>query len=523
MNLRSSQNLPSPFHTQVFASLGWKLALSIIGLGLAFLIAWLPWESLGAPLAVLLAAATIALGLIALDSNAEERRFTMRLFGVALGVHVLALSIFWIAAGGRLTYWLDDARAYDIVGWAIAQAWHSGLAEPTGLGSLAWVAKDTYPQLVGAFYFILGHAPAALLIFQAVLGAGCVYLTYRIAAQLLGSVTARLAGWLVIGYTGFLLYSVNELKDSLALLLILLCIYSWYRIQQQVDRPSRWQEKIPAFLCWAIIGFVSLAGIQSLREYIAQIIMGAWGLGVCHLLVRYSRRWWWLTVLALSLLAIAILVWQFPAILAKTLPPVAVAPGSTLLSVAQVPLTDTVKVLLHWIRTRTLSFSWFMLTASVSTLIAPFAWIFPGSIPGAPHWSVYFISYPGMWLWYACIPFAAYGVVSALRRTRGDILPVLFFAGVMFLVFSLLIPRETRHRDMIMPFALIFAAEGFMYARRWARAGLLFWIPLIGFMAWKMDMLLPAIILMTLVLLVVFAAFIRRQRNARRLALTKTQ
>jgi hypothetical protein len=499
----------------ILSRIGWRVALSVAGLLAATIIAVLPWESLGAPIAVFLVAGGFALALVYLDSNFEERPFAIRLFLVALGVHLVVICIFWIAAGGRQTYWLKDAIAYDRVGWAIAQAWQAGLAAPSGLGSLAWVANDTYPQLVGSFYFFTGHSPLTMLVFQAVLGASCVYLTYRIAAQILGSVTARLAGWLVLGYTGFLLYSIIVLKDSLALVFILVCFYAWYRIQQKVDEPAPWSSKIAPILFWAIIACAALLGVRSLRDYIAQIILGAWALGICHLLVRYSRRWWWVTLSAILVFVAVVVWWQFPNILNKSLPPVVIAPGSTLLTVVQTPVTETVKGLLHWIRTRTLSFSWFMLTASASTLIAPFAWIFPGMLPDAPHWSVYFVSYPGMWLWYLCIPFTIFGLFSSLRRTRGNVLPILFFALVMFLVFSLLIPRESRHRDMMMPIALILAAEGLVYARRWTWAGWAIWVPMAGFMAWKLGILLPASIAFGIIGLLVLVWLARRQRSAR--------
>jgi hypothetical protein len=517
-NLASQRKWLRAFVNVLFAGftrLGWKTLLSALGLLCAFLIARLPWESLGAPLVVLFVTGGISFALIWMDSNLEERPFTARLFLIALGAHLAVMGAFWIASGGLQTYWLKDARAYDNVGWAIAQAWQAGLAVPSGLGSLAWVASDTYPQLVGALYYLMGHAPLAMLAFQSVLGACIVYLTYRIAAQVLGPITARMAGWLAIVYTGFLLFSIIILKESLSLVLILACVYIWYRFQKKIDQPLRWQEKVIPLLLWGFIGAAAIAGVHSLRDYTAQVILGAWVLGVCHLLVRYSRRWRWAT-LALIVLASALIVWwQFPNIMGKSLPPITLAPGSTLVSVAEVPVTGTIKGLLHWIRTRPSSFSIYMLSASASTLIAPFAWIFPGATVGAPEWSIYLLSYPGMWIWYLCIPFAFFGVISSLRRTHGDILPMLFYALVMFLVFSLLIPRESRHRDMMMPFALILAAEGLVFCRHWTAAGFLIWVPLVGFMAWKLNVLLPTAILLAVASVFLFIIFTRHQRSAR--------
>jgi hypothetical protein len=45
-----------------------------------------------------------------------------------------------------------------------------------------------------------------------------------------------------------------------------------------------------------------------------------------------------------------------------------------------------------------------------------------------------------------------------------------------------------------MPFALMFAAEGIVYSRRWWLLGLLVWIPLVGFIAWKMQSAVPVLL-----------------------------
>jgi hypothetical protein len=59
-------------------------------LGLAFL----PWETVGAPLFMVLFAGGLALGLALFDSPAEERRFVVLLFLVALAVRLAAAALF---------------------------------------------------------------------------------------------------------------------------------------------------------------------------------------------------------------------------------------------------------------------------------------------------------------------------------------------------------------------------------------------------------------------------------------------
>jgi hypothetical protein len=93
---------------------------------------------------------------------------------------------------------------------------------------------------------------------------------------------------------------------------------------------------------------------------------------------------------------------------------------------------------------------------------------------------------------------------------------MVFFAAAGFLLFSFFIPRESRHRDMLMPFALLLAAEGLVYSRRWWVLGLVVWIPLIGFIAWKLHSIIPILLAAGLAAAGVLAWHIRmmRRRNA---------
>ena len=131
-----------------------------------------------------------------------------------------------------------------------------------------------------------------------------------------------------------------------------------------------------------------------------------------------------------------------------------------------------------------------------STALAPYAWLLPGTLPEVPRFETYMIAFPGMWMWYFLLPFAFLGIREAVRRSRGGVWPVLFYAAAVFLVVSIFIPREYRHRDMIMPIALMLAAEGLVFSRKWWLAGLVVWIPLIGFIAWKLNSIVPILLVL---------------------------
>jgi hypothetical protein len=123
------------------------------------------------------------------------------------------------------------------------------------------------------------------------------------------------------------------------------------------------------------------------------------------------------------------------------------------------------------------------------------------------------IAFPGMWLWYALFPFAVLGLIPAIRRTRSEVWPMIIFGAGLFLAISIFIPREFRHRDMIMPIALMLAAEGSVFSRRWWYLGLLFWIPLVGFIAWKLHSPVPLLLAAILAALGGIAWWVSRRRK----------
>ncbi|MGD0807068.1 MAG: hypothetical protein ABSA10_06335, partial [Anaerolineales bacterium] len=204
--------------------------------------------------------------------------------------------------------------------------------------------------------------------------------------------------------------------------------------------------------------------------------------------LRSGRMVRWLTFLAAATVCMVIL---WPTIASFSLPSVAVNTQSLLFQTTDVPETGTVGAFLGWIISHPAGFVVYLVLSTISTALAPYAWIFPGTLPGVSGFDPSFIAFPGMWLWYAMIPFSILGFFQAVRRSRGDVWPVVVCGAGLFLVFSILIPRESRHRDMIMPFALMLAAEGLVFGWKWWYLGLVFWVPLTGLIAWKLHSPLP--------------------------------
>jgi hypothetical protein len=235
-------------------------------------------------------------------------------------------------------------------------------------------------------------------------------------------------------------------------------------------------------------------------------------------LVWIGRRFRWpgLAVAGVLIVLGGILLW--PRFAAVGLPAINPGTDSTLAKAAVIPPTGSVGGLAAWSLANPVAAAKYFLLAAGATAISPFAWIFPGMLPDASPWGPYTLAYPGMWMWYLAMPFSLLGAVSAVRRSRGETLPLIFFAAVLFIVFAVLIPREERHRDIVMPMALILAAEGLVYARRYWAAGLLIWGPLVLFMAWKLTVLPYAVILLVLAAVLLLIRWSLGQMRARQAA-----
>jgi hypothetical protein len=476
-----------PFaRTRIDGWIGLSIILAAAG---ALAIAVLPWETLGAPVLMVILAGGAAIGWALLDSPAEERRFVLRLFLVALGVRLLATAMFYGITGGNPNYLYKDATGYDRIAWILAQAWHNHGILPEALGKLAWMENDAYPRILAVLYYVIGRAPAAAVAINAVLGAASVYLVYRISAILFGSAPARWAGWLTAFYTGFWLWGLMTLKDASFLFFLLLFFLALYRLGYLLDSRDFSRERILRAAGWAAVLILAWMGVRAVRLDYAGLAVAVAGatLPVVWFL-RSGRMVRWLTFLAAATVCVVIL---WPTIASFSLPSVAVNTQSLLFQTTDVPETGTVGAFLGWIISHPAGFVLYLILSTISTALAPYAWIFLGTLPGVSGFDPSFIAFPGMWLWYAMIPFSILGFFQAVRRSRGDVWPVVVCGAGLFLVFSILIPRESRHRDMIMPFALMLAAEGLVFGWKWWYLGLVFWVPLTGLIAWKLHSPLP--------------------------------
>jgi hypothetical protein len=409
-------------------------------------------------------------------------------------VRLLATIVFYALTGGDPNYLYKDATGYDRVAWILAQAWHNHGILPETLGKLAWIAPDAYPRALAGLYYFIGRSPAAALAINAVLGAVSVYLVYRISAILFGPAPARWAGWLTAFYTGFWLWGLMTLKDTVFAFLLLLFFLALYRLEKFFTSGNFSRGRIVRATGWAavlILTWLAAGAIRDAANYARVALAAAAAVLLLVRLLRGRKIWWWLLIVVAAAVCLAVF-WR--KIASYPIPAVAANDQSLLVQITEIPQTGTIGGFLGWIIGHPAGFVRYLVLSTVSTALAPYAWLLPGTLPTITGFDISMIAFPGLWLWYALIPFTVLGFFQAVRRTRGEVWLVVIFGAGLFLVFSIFIPREFRHRDMIMPFALMLAAEGLVFGRRWWYLGLFFWIPLAGFIAWKLQSPIPILL-----------------------------
>ena len=184
------------------------------------------------------------------------------------------------------------------------------------LGPVDFLLDDIYPRLLAGLYFLIGHATAAAIVINTVLGASTVYLVYRISAMLFGPVTARWAGWLTAFYTGFWLWEMMTLKDPLFLFLILLFFLGLYRLWNILVLPDKTPVRILRAAGWAAVMIAVFLLAGQLRNYIPVILAGAVGVVLLVEFLKNGRPMRWAMVIGSALILLVVL---WPVISARNL------------------------------------------------------------------------------------------------------------------------------------------------------------------------------------------------------------
>lgn len=151
---------------------------------------------------------------------------------------LICLAIFLLAIGVRLFHWQDNRPVFPKLFTGMVEHYKSnarlllngnvagfisGPAPPNDAGILTY--PPGYPIILAVVFRIFGESDAAMRLFQIICDAGAAMFIFLIAAELLPTRAAAIAGALVALSPQLAYYSVILIPDSLATLPILLAVY----------------------------------------------------------------------------------------------------------------------------------------------------------------------------------------------------------------------------------------------------------------------------------------------------------
>jgi 4-amino-4-deoxy-L-arabinose transferase-like glycosyltransferase len=173
----------------------------------------------------------------------DPRTWLWIILAVALAVR-LATAI-WLGdemevvdAGGT-----HDQVSYDMLAHRLATG--HGFTFPTRW--YPWVKADTPTSYysgtmvlhLAIVYKVFGYHPLIARVLYAVLGAGIVYLVYRLGRRLFGETSGLVAGALAAGYAYLILYSATLLTETPFILFLLLSLDAAYEVLDENTRRHR--------------------------------------------------------------------------------------------------------------------------------------------------------------------------------------------------------------------------------------------------------------------------------------------
>jgi len=232
----------------------WILAAGLAGTGIALLIAR---GDVWAALMALAGALVLWVATLALARNGE-RAALGAVVALAYGGRLALLAALHdvLAAMGKGGHLFGDDAEYEALAARMADYFHGAHDAVAWYGDANLMGAFVYLQ--GGLFALFGDQVTIVKVLNAVFAAALVGLLYDTTKRYFGKAAGLVAAVLGAAFPSLVLWSVLDLKDALALLLLGLVVWSAGRAS--VPRSSWW---IPF-----VIAVVSLASLESVRRYL---------------------------------------------------------------------------------------------------------------------------------------------------------------------------------------------------------------------------------------------------------------
>lgn len=373
------------------------------------------------------------------------RRWLGGLVAVALLFRLGALAVVHVALNP--SFFAPDADTYAFGGARLLEYWRGEGPYPF---EASW--QVAYHYLNGAFTWLFGDPTFGVVTLNLFAGVWTAMLAYLLGRDTLGERVGRIAGVLVAIFPSLVLWSVLNVRDALATLLVTLAVYLGVRVYRRF-RPG----SLILLLCTLLL-------LTGFRDYMGFLLL-------VGLLVGYAaalRRGRIGTSLAVGGVLAFFFVFGadrlgfFERVLVDNPLETASRLREGLMGDFRGGLAGSAFGLEH--DTSTLGGALRFLPVGLAYLLfAPFPWQISSVLQ--------LTTFPEVLLWYALFPFTLWGVRHVFRERGRAAVPVLAVLLVVTLSYALVegnVGAAYRHRAQVMPLLFVFAAAGLVDARvRW--------------------------------------------------------
>ncbi len=382
--------------------------------------------------------------------TADAKRLALILFSTAFLLRLLLtvalyLTSLWAGRRGFIVLGFD-AYNYDRYAWIIGRAFRSG--EFVSISGRAGTTDVLYFYLLGGLYALIGHVPLVGRIVGAAAGALVPLLTWGIGRETFDETVARRAAAFTAVFPNLVYWSAYDLlKDPIIWVILLGAVYAALLIRRQ-----SWLAVLATPIL--LLAMRSIRGQFGLLIVVAVIVF-------LVLLMAQERRLLPHAVVAL------VLIFAVEAGLRGGVAPmqwVANEVSSTKSVVVSMNTTETGRpevVTFGEMFKEPLAAGPRLAKGFTIFTLGPFAWYVP------PRFTYDVLLYPGMWIWYLLLPFALFGVASAIREPTPQKMLLFLIVLEIFLGYGLYLNSGAfRQREQMTPMLALFGAVGLAEPRR---------------------------------------------------------
>ncbi|MBI4520894.1 MAG: glycosyltransferase family 39 protein, partial [Gemmatimonadetes bacterium] len=333
-----------------------------------------------------------------------------------------------------VAFFAPDQFTYQDVGWRTLLYWRGQGTQPWQVGGTMEVGYFYWNALL---YFVFGFRPVAAKLFNCFFGIWASMVAYRIAGELAGQGVARNTAVLTALFPSLVLWSTQNLRDTIVLLLLVVIVWLTLRLRQRPTAGSFVGLVLVMALLAVVRDYMAVMVVFALtgsffitprRGLVANVFIGLALFGVA--VAAYSQ---------LGLGAQWVEAANFEAIQAQR---TALAIGGTAFQ-PQVVISTPVQGLQY------------LPIGLLFFLLAPFPWQLGSMLS--------LMTLPEMLIWYGLLFFVAYGGLFLLRERFSRVEPILLFVSLTTVIYALVegnAGTAYRHRAQVVIFLLIFAGVG---------------------------------------------------------------